>query len=77
MSTEPSQVVEVQQTEHPYSVRVPGICGGRPTIKGTRIAVQFIADTPRRSFDYPSVYGYGVCTWEGHYTDKSVSWLNT
>ncbi|MBI3795621.1 MAG: DUF433 domain-containing protein [Deltaproteobacteria bacterium] len=44
MSTEPSQVVEVQQTEHPYIVRVPGICGGRPTIKGTRITVQLIAE---------------------------------
>ena len=43
MITEPSPVVKPQQTEHPYVVRVPGICGGRPTIKGTRIAVQLIA----------------------------------
>ncbi len=43
MATGPSQVTEAQQTEHPYIVRVPGICGGRPTIKGTRITVQLIA----------------------------------
>jgi uncharacterized protein (DUF433 family) len=33
----------VQETEQPYSVRVRGICGGRPTIKGTRLAVRHIA----------------------------------
>ena len=43
MATEPSQVIEAHQTEHPYIVRVPGICGGRPTVKGTRITVQLIA----------------------------------
>ena len=44
MSTESSQIVKVQQTEHPYIVRVPGLSGGRPTIKGTRITVQLIAE---------------------------------
>ena len=43
MTTTLSQVSEMQQTEHPYIVRVPDICGGRPTIKGTRISVQHIA----------------------------------
>ena len=33
----------MQQTEHPYIVRVAGVCGGRPTIKGTRISVRHIA----------------------------------
>jgi uncharacterized protein (DUF433 family) len=33
----------VQQTEHPHIVHVPGICGGRPTLKGTRISVRHLA----------------------------------
>ena len=33
----------VQQTEHPHIVLVPGICGGRPIIKGTRISVRHVA----------------------------------
>lgn len=40
---EPSQFSEMQPTEHPYIVRVVGLCGGRPTIRGTRIPVQLIA----------------------------------
>lgn len=43
MTTTLSQATGVQQTEHPYIVRVPDICGGRPTLKGTRISVQHIA----------------------------------
>ena len=31
------------KTEHPHSVRVPGIHGGEPVIAGTRIGVAFIA----------------------------------
>jgi len=33
----------VQQTEHPYIVRMKGLCGGRPTIKGTRLSVRHVA----------------------------------
>ncbi len=33
----------MQRTEHPYIVRVPGVCGGSPIIKETRIAVRHIA----------------------------------
>jgi uncharacterized protein (DUF433 family) len=33
----------VQQTEHPHIVHVPGICGGRPTLKGTRVSVCHLA----------------------------------
>jgi uncharacterized protein (DUF433 family) len=43
MATEPVQIPEIQPTEHPYIVRVPGICGGRPTVRGTRITVQLVA----------------------------------
>lgn len=34
----------VEQTEHPYIVRVAEVCGGRPIIKGTRISVRHIAE---------------------------------
>jgi len=32
----------VTPTEHPYIVRISGVCGGRPVIKGTRIPVWLI-----------------------------------
>lgn len=32
-----------EQTEHPYIVRVEGVCGGRPVVKDTRISVRHIA----------------------------------
>lgn len=39
-----SQVIApVERTEHPHIVRVPGICGGRPIIEGSRISVRHIA----------------------------------
>lgn len=31
------------RTEHPYVVRVPGVCGGRPIVRGSRIAIWHIA----------------------------------
>ena len=34
----------VIQTEHPYIVKVKGICGGRPIIKDTRTPVQAIVE---------------------------------
>ena len=40
------------QTEHPYIVREPSICGGRPSVRGTRLSVEYIVgqiragDTP-------------------------------
>lgn len=33
----------VEPTAHPYIVRVKGVCGGRPVIKGSRISVRHIA----------------------------------
>lgn len=48
------------KTEHPYVVRNPEICGGSPTIAGTRITVRLIAsmlkygDSPEDILrDYP------------------------
>ena len=34
--------LETRPTEHPYIVRVPGIAGGEPIIKGTRVPVRAI-----------------------------------
>lgn len=41
--TEFQEAPGVQETEHPYIVRVEGVCGGRPIIKGTRLSVRHIA----------------------------------
>src|SRR5438874_2077399 len=35
---------ESQPTEHPHIDRMPGVCGGRPKIRGHRIAVWIIAN---------------------------------
>jgi uncharacterized protein (DUF433 family) len=43
MTNKPQEAALVQPTEHPYIVRVAGICGGRTTIKGSRISVRHIA----------------------------------
>ena len=43
MASKPQETGFVQSTEHPHIVRVAGICGGRPTIKDSRIAVSHIA----------------------------------
>jgi len=34
--------MKVQTTEHPYIVRIPGIAGGEPIIKGSRVPVRAI-----------------------------------
>lgn len=36
-------MVTAVKTEHPYIVKNPEICGGSPTISGTRISVRLIA----------------------------------
>jgi uncharacterized protein (DUF433 family) len=38
------------KTEHPYIVRIPGVCGGKPVIQGTRIAVWLIAGWFRQGY---------------------------
>jgi len=43
MTSKSQEAAVVQSTEHPHIVRVAGICGGRPTIKDSRIAVSHVA----------------------------------
>ncbi len=40
--------VKPKLTEHPHIVRVKGVCGGRPIIKGTRISVRDVAALYKR-----------------------------
>ena len=66
----------VQQTEHPHIVHVPGICGGRPTLKGTRISVRHLAqlykagDTVEEILQmYPYLSAAAVCDAISYYLD--------
>jgi uncharacterized protein (DUF433 family) len=34
----------IRKTNHPHIVQVEGVCGGRPIIEGTRLAVWHVAD---------------------------------
>ncbi len=34
---------ESHRTEHPHVVRTPGVCSGRPRIRGSRISVRTVA----------------------------------
>lgn len=43
MTAETLEALPMERTEHPHIVRVEGVCGGRPIIKGTRISVRHIA----------------------------------
>jgi uncharacterized protein (DUF433 family) len=43
MTTQTLTTPTVYPTEHPYIIHAPGVCGGRPIIKGTRISVRHIA----------------------------------
>jgi len=43
MGTRSATALSKRPTEHPHIVRVKGVCGGRPTIKGTRISVRHVA----------------------------------
>jgi uncharacterized protein (DUF433 family) len=43
------------RTEHPHIVRVPGVLGGEPVIKGTRIGVAFIARLLQAGEEAPDI----------------------
>jgi uncharacterized protein (DUF433 family) len=43
MAIEGQEVSAIHQTEHPYIVRVAGVCSSRPIIKSTRLSVCHLA----------------------------------
>lgn len=43
------------KTEHPHIVRVEGVCGGDPVIKGTRIPVWVIAGWLKQGYSLQSI----------------------
>lgn len=43
MTTQTFEALPIQQTEHPYIIRSPHVCGGRPIIKNSRISVRAVA----------------------------------
>jgi len=50
-------ILEDEGTElpHPHVVRIPEICGGRPTIRGTRISVQAIVGYYKQGFSVDEI----------------------
>jgi uncharacterized protein (DUF433 family) len=49
------QVVQIRldtetATEHPYVTQTPGVCGGRPIVRGTRIPVKALAGYHRMGY---------------------------
>lgn len=64
------------QTDHPYIHKVPGVVGGEPVIKGTRIAVRHIAEWWRLGWTldqmldaYPHLRLAQVCDALGYFDD--------
>ena len=70
------ETATAEPTEHPHIVRVVGVCGGRPLIKGTRISVSHIAVLYKRGAsveeivqDYPHLTPAGVHDAISYYLD--------
>ena len=70
------EATAAQPTEHPHIVRVAGVCGGRPVIKGTRISVSHIAVLYKRGAsveeivqDYPHLTPAAVHDAISYYLD--------
>lgn len=64
------------ETDHPYIHKVPGVVGGEPVIKGTRIAVRHIAEWWRLGWTldqmleaYPHLRLAQVCDALGYFDD--------
>lgn len=69
----------IRQTEHPYIVHTAGVCGGRAIIKGTRIAVQLIAELYKAGDtleeilqSYPHLQGAAVFDALSYYLDHQA-----
>jgi uncharacterized protein (DUF433 family) len=79
MDTESTTDPMIRQTEHPYIVHTTGTRGGRAIIKGTRIAVQQIAelykagDTIEEMLQsYPHLQGAAVFDALSYYLDHQA-----
>ncbi len=64
------------ETDHPYIHKVPGVVGGEPVIKGTRISVSLIASWWRMGWSiqqilkaYPHLRLAEVCDALGYFDD--------
>lgn len=64
------------ETDHPYIHKVPGVVGGEPVIKGTRIAVRDVVEMWRLGWSlkrilkgYPHIRLAEVCDALGYYDD--------
>jgi len=65
-----------EPTEHPHIVRMPGIGGGEPIIKGTRVAVRLIAQYYKAGMaaeeiqrDYPRLDAAAIYDAISYYID--------
>jgi uncharacterized protein (DUF433 family) len=43
-----NRILDPMQRDHPYIVQTPGVCGGRPRIRESRISVRTIAELYRQ-----------------------------
>ena len=64
------------RTDHPYIVRVQGVCGGRPVIEGTRLSVKLIVGWSRMGMtqeeiaaQYPEVSTIQIADALAYYQD--------
>ncbi|RIK35595.1 MAG: hypothetical protein DCC55_29885 [Chloroflexi bacterium] len=70
---------QVQRTEHPHIVRIPGVCGGEPVIENTRISVRLIAGYYKAGMtveeilrDYPHLAAAAVYDAISYYIDHQA-----
>lgn len=67
---------KIIETDHPYIHKVPGVIGGEPVIKGTRISVRDIAEWWRLGLNfeqlfeaYPHLRLAQICDALGYFDD--------
>jgi uncharacterized protein (DUF433 family) len=79
MSPIANQSFKPVQGEHPYIVRTPGVCGGRPRIGDSRISVRTIAELYRQGEPvneireiYPHLAPLAIDDAIGYYLDHQA-----
>lgn len=67
---------QIIETDHPYIHKVPGVVGGEPVIKGTRISVRDVVEMWKLGWSikrilksYPHIRLAQVCDALGYYDD--------